>query len=325
MHKWLLKKIVILGIILVALFNVSCGGGGGDAGGGNPAVIAGYAGLTTQARITTENAESVVMMAYTGMYGPTQSVVRGDLQRQPIDLPITLYAHNFLLDTILQVYPSDRGSRTIITVTDTINSTCPGQDGSASFSLQVNDETGEFSGTFDFNNYCEGGVTFSGSIRSSGRINLTSNFFEVLSLDFINLTMTMPGESYTLNGLLEDNLISTTTSELTMELLLTDNIYNLAFWVHDYILTLHAGIGYVEMHISGMFYDPLSGYVTLSTPVPFRSYDPDYAPSEGVLVASGSNGTSARMVVESNSLFRVEADCDGDGAYEWSSGSISWF
>ena len=67
----------------------------------------------------------------------------------------------------------------------------------------------------------------------------------------------------------------------------------------------------------------------ISNPTPFRIYSSDEKPSQGVLVVDGKTGiaggsSKARLTVVSSTTYTVEADTDGDGAYDWNSGIKSW-
>jgi uncharacterized protein (DUF2141 family) len=87
--------------------------------------------------------------------------------------------------------------------------------------------------------------------------------------------------------------------------------------------------GYTDFTISGLYYDPDHGYVTVSTTTPFRLYAVNSNPSQGVLIIDGRTGiaggsTKARLTAISAGTYRVEADTNGDGSYDWNSGTLNW-
>jgi hypothetical protein len=115
-----------------------------------------------------------------------------------------------------------------------------------------------------------------------------------------------------------------------MTMLLGDNSTGEVYWVRDYTMTVTEVAYYaVTFEISGSFYDPDYGFVLLSTPVPFLiDYDDDW-PSEGVLVLTGDTGIAggsieAQLTALSSITYRVEADTNGDGFYDWNSGVLYW-
>ena len=114
-----------------------------------------------------------------------------------------------------------------------------------------------------------------------------------------------------------------------MDMYLQDGNSNDVYWINNYNIEAIEYPSYVSMTISGIFYDPHYGYVTLSTPENLIVYDYDRVPTSGILLVEGDNGvsgfpTKARLTCYSSSLFNVEADTDGDGIYDWSSGVLSW-
>jgi hypothetical protein len=136
--------------------------------------------------------------------------------------------------------------------------------------------------------------------------------------------MAIGGESYTLDGYVDSMLVSPTTLELIIDLLLIDGSTDTVYWVNDFFLSITEDVFYTEVEVSGRFYSPLDGYVVLSTLTPIRIYDGDNAPFEGVLVLSGHFSTSAMLEFVSSTSFIVYADLDGNGSYEWDSDVIFW-
>jgi hypothetical protein len=112
-------------------------------------------------------------------------------------------------------------------------------------------------------------------------------------------------------------------------MLLIDNTTSKVFWINPYNMTIFRGSDYVDFQVSGRYYHPDYGYVDISTPTAFRIYSSSTWPSQGVLVLDGKTGIAggssrARLTVISSNAYNVEADTNGDGAYEWNSGTLTW-
>jgi hypothetical protein len=76
--------------------------------------------------------------------------------------------------------------------------------------------------------------------------------------------------------------------------------------------------------MAGTFYYPDYGYVTLSTPGALIIHNGDEWPTSGALLVTGNNNSKARITAIDNLTCAVEADVDGDDAYEWDSGIVNW-
>ena len=109
-----------------------------------------------------------------------------------------------------------------------------------------------------------------------------------------------------------------------------DNSTNKVYWVQNYTIELTEETGYVDIDVSGRFYHPDHGYITITTSPPLRINDGDEYPFQGVIVVEGKDGTAggptrARLTVIDNSEYQVEADTDGDGFYDdYDSGVLNW-
>ena len=315
----------IMGVGLAVLLAVSftaCGGGGGD--GGSPAG-ASYTGLITQATIDENNAEDLVTGAYQG--GHTGAVI-GNVgaiqtgQSGNVGRPRMLKVSQVLEDALRQVDLMSRSSGTFVgiiyTETGMISGAC---GGSASYTVNVDNETGHFSGSFIFNSYCDDGVIITGGASFSGQVDVYIDELLNFSFFFNNLTVTSGSDFFTLDG---DISVDVTGSSaiMTMTMLLRDNTGEV-YLVEDYNMTLTEGWNYIDIELSGTYYDPDYGYVIITTPTPFRIYHGHEYPSNGVLVVTGNTGsaggnTKARLTALSPTTYQVEADTNGDGTYDWS-------
>ncbi|MDX1253422.1 MAG: hypothetical protein IDH49_14470 [Gammaproteobacteria bacterium] len=161
---------------LFALVLTACGGGGGD--GGTPPGIS-YTGLTTPATITQSNAARLAGGAYQGrttgnaLGGITASAQANEMN-SPVTRPDTLALSETLRNAIAKIdvtaLPKADLGAAVKTETISEQGSC---GGSLSGSATYDDITGNItSGAITFNNYCEEGVTLSGRITFSGKMNL---------------------------------------------------------------------------------------------------------------------------------------------------------
>jgi len=326
-----IKIVPLSSMILLALFFIACGGDGGE-GGVSPSAGISYTGLTTQAIIDETNAEGLAAGAYEG--GHTGSAIGGMSVAQTeasgnIGYCRMLKVSQALEGSLRQVDLMSRSDGTFIgaiyTETGAVYGDC---GGSGSYTISVNDETGDFSGSLSFSSYCEYGVTISGSVSFSGQVDVVTGDLLRFSFTFTCLTGTSGSDSVTLSGNISCDL-TVHPATMTMSMLVRDNSTGKVYWVRDYTMTVTEGPTYVDVELSGRYYDPDYGYAIVTTSTPFRIYGGDDWPSDGVLVVTGNTGiaggsTMARLTALSSSTYQIEADTDGDGSYDWDSGVLNW-
>ena len=326
---WVLS--VLLVVFLSALLG-ACGGDGDGDGDDGGAAVGPYTGLTTRALIDEDNAEDLAVDAYvTGNTG----TVAGALGAVDIEagegsgLPHAFSVSRALEDSLQYVDLLSRSGGivpgAVYEETDTVNGDCGGR---ASYSISVDDVTGEFSGSFSFDSFCTGGTIFSGSVTFSGEMDVATGDIITFTFSFDSLNYTSGSESFTLDGDISCD-VNDASATCTMDMYLTDNNSGKVYWARDYEMTWTEGSGYGEFEWSGRYYDPDYGYVDISTNTPFVIYDGDAWPSEGVLVIRGETGsaggrTRARLDALSSTTYRVQADTDGDGSYDCDSGELLW-
>jgi N-acetylneuraminic acid mutarotase len=78
-----------------------------------------------------------------------------------------------------------------------------------------------------------------------------------------------------------------------------------------------------EMEVTGTYYDPDQGYVTVSTPEPLLVSTEDW-PILGALLCIGDKNTKARLTAINDYSYRIEADTNGDNVYNYDSGVLIW-
>jgi hypothetical protein len=98
------------------------------------------------------------------------------------------------------------------------------------------------------------------------------------------------------------------------------------YWFKDVQLQMVGTDTYVDINnITGSYYDHDIGYVDISIGEPIRIYDTDNWPSSGSFIVTGTQATKARLTFVDVTQFRVDADTDGDGAYDdYSSNNVLW-
>ena len=323
----IMRMVSISSMILFAMLLAACGGGGGDGGATVETPGISYTGLTTPATIDEDNAEDLAAGAFEGgsmgaAMGGLGAIETGEGGH--IACPRMLKVSQVLEDSLRQVDLISRSDGTFIGAVTTESGTVHGDcGGSGSYTISIDDQTGEFSGTLDFSSYCDGEVIISGATSFSGEIDVDTGDILKFNFSFDNLTGTLGTDSFTLNGNISFD-VTASPATMTMAMLLQDNSTGKVYWLRDYTMTATEGANYVDVELSGRYYDPDYGYVNITTNTPFRIYDGDDWPSEGVLVITGDGNTRARLTVLSSTTYQIEADTNGDGSYDWDSGVLNW-
>ena len=316
--RLLLSAIGILGL-------VACGGGGG--GGGNaPIKPLGltYTGVTSPAIIDSNNAAELASGAFiggeTGSNFGIISSVTADQSKNVREIRLYEVAQIFSEPLYKIDIKSHRGdSLAVQTEQDTIQGDC---GGSASYTVQVDDVSGAFTGSMTFNYYCSENKTISGNAGFSGQVDINSGDFLNFNLDINMVSLSSGNQSYTIDGDLSVD-VSGPTSTASLEMKMKDNSGEV-FWVNNYVLNISEAVDYVDIEATGKFYNPTYGYVDLSTITPLRTYNNNEWPSSGELQIVGGEGTKARLIAIDENTCRIIADTNGDANYDYDSGQISW-
>ena len=320
---------ILLTIVGVSFLFMGCGGGGGGGGGGGDG-DAGleYTGEIAPAEIDQNNATAIAAGAFAA--GQTGTVMTGSEASQAYQDPTDLQIENFRTLKVPQILGSAARSMDLSpplhrlsltaeanrTISDTEDGPC---GGSVSYTLTANDLSGEFEGTFTFSGYCDHGVIISGTARATGTADPDTGNIITITFWFDDLTdgtMTMDGEM--------SMDFSDPPFVCTIECLLKDKTTGKVYWAKEYDLEIYEYPNRIEVDISGKFYHPDHGCVEVSTEEVFIIYDGDEWPTFGILLMLGANNTAVRLRAIDDTYCRIEADCDGDGNYEWNSGRLMW-
>jgi hypothetical protein len=324
----------ILFIFCLIFSFIGCGGGGGGSsndgggGGGGDGSIT-YTGRTTPATITEANAEDLVFGSLLGLeIGGSFSLNADsgggklvDKQGQTnsihpiaINLPLVL---NNTAKNIFYAHSKKSSSISIArTATNTINGNC---GGTATYTINVNDTAGSYEGTFIFAQYCEDGIVISGGTDINGTLNLATGDIITVTYLFDNLTI----DEFIYKGNVSVN-DAVTPQRITLDLLVKDSALDKVYWAKEYsILVNEITATDSEIEVTGTYYDPDQGYVTVSTREPLIVSTEDW-PILGIMLCIGGNNTKTKLTAISASSYRLEVDTNGDDTYDYNSGILVW-
>jgi hypothetical protein len=318
--------------LLAAFLLFGCGGGGG----GDSASL--YTGITSPATVTDNNAEEIALQSYQAgdLSSSTVSILGvSESGNSAVGSPKLLTLARMLKESadrmpVLSGTTVPLGSSTSAQPMATYDNTIyDGQGGSMTVHLSINEQTGEFSGTFRFNTmHGDGGELISGLASVSGSFDMTGGSFTRIRFSFNPVTMDDGTDIVSIYGRVELESDGFSASA-TMNIFLQDGNTLETVWISGYTMTLTDGPDadldgepdYVDATVTGKIYLPNFGCVVVTTPTPFRHYAGYSLPSSGVLLVTGSEGGSAKLVVNSDIPespgYHVEADLDGIPGYEW--------
>jgi hypothetical protein len=260
----------------------ACGGGGGGGGGGtNP----GFTGVQTLAAIDDTNAEQLALDAYNGgsltdSLGNIPGLLSvGGGQVQPL-APLG----RVLFDSLPEL---DFGPPTVKPLAvQTIDGTCGG-----SATANITEGQTSASGSIVFDNYCDAGVTLSGSVSLSATLNTSTNVVSI-SMSFIGLTSGGGSISGTVS-MSEDLDDPNAAMHMSMNIVLTDAL-DQTYWVDHYTMTITPGGTVDAVLFSGTYHDFDAGHVVItSDSLQVDSFTG--IPESGTLHFAGANGTYADL------------------------------
>ena len=302
---------------LISLSLMGCGGGGGGGSAETPII---YTEITTQALITADNAEELLVGSYQGVStyeGGSLAYGMSLESAEPQFSSLTLKATSSLREVMDRIdmsgFVSSSAARQV-TESETIYGNC---GGSASATINVNEVTGNFSGSITFNNFCEDGVTLGGRTSFAGNINPSTDSFTWFNMAFTNLTFRAEGKAYTMAGEMGFDFLSNTRARVTMNIRMRDDNTTKVYQLVNMVLNLTDHFSYLSATMTGRYYDPVHGYVDMTTPVPLQIYYYEDWPTTGVLMIQGRNNTAATMTFGINYSYWIQADTNGDGNADW--------
>lgn len=314
-------KLFFIMLLPILLSMVACGGGGGGGGESSSSGIT-YTGITTQATIDSTNADTLSNSALEGGYIASQFST-GAVQRENLARPYYIDLYVTMEEAIQQMDLKPSQNAVLAGAISRETGTLNGKFGNAQYDIQLDTVTGVFSGTFVFNGYSADGIlSITGPASFSGTYNSISGQFPQLSFTFDSLVVTDGITSKTLKMTISyDNRTNPATVKMDGLLYSAQTGETTAAY---YALTVSKSATYVDFSFSGKIYLHDYGYVNISTTNAFRINSGQKKPFQGVLIVDGKSGTKARLTALSSTQYKVEADTNGDGTYEWDSGSVQW-
>jgi hypothetical protein len=326
---YLFRRIALFLVVIGFLAILSaCSGSSGS-----PPVL-NYSGETKGVVIDAENAEALLAGAYEGGQTATVLNIFGAVQvdAQPTGGTPRLLALAGTFDEFLSGLDLGQPVQyagAIITDSETLPGSCGGE---VYYDVSIDSIFGDFSGTADFREYCDKAnpdLVLDGITEFYGDYDLLTLEIDDFSFIFRGLTGITDAGSFTLDGSMNGN-VSTTRAYVKANAVLTDNTTQKDYWLKDFEVTAVKGLSFLDLTVTGRYYDYDYGYVDVSTEEPFRLYDSDDWPASGILLLTGGEGsaggsTMARLVVIDSSSYEVEADTDGDGEFDdYYSGPLLW-
>lgn len=312
---WVLTALVALAVL------AACGGGGGAtvaASDPGPA----YKGISSQAKIKEDNALDLAFAGYAGG-NLGSSIGRGSLAKTTTDAPaaaapnlsqLTSELKSSALQLVLasdaQRLQKDASSAKVLRRAESFEITGL-SGGIASYSMEINDAAGSFSGTVSFVDYSTDRYTFSGNAEITGTIDQTQEAIKFFTLSFKSLKVT-DGYTIDLTGSISWRFdLSAPADTMAMNMVLLDDFSGKTYWFKDYVVKNNYGYEFMTQDISGRYFDPGHGFVDITTDATIVI---DYLygwPMQGTLTFSGSGRTSVRLTFAQERVV-IGADFDGD-------------
>jgi len=307
-----MKRLLLsVGQLALFAFLSGCGGGGGGSTTPyNPLESLPYTGSTSAALIDSADVEELMVIAYFGnAIGNSAFRDLGVESAASPQRPADGANAPALLAAAQEPYIEDGAC-----------------GGTATYDLDVDVNNGNFHGTITYAGFDDCDLMLTGSVPVSGQLNLQTFLFNNMTAMFELLEMR--GEQFGLWVVSGRYEFSEYTGGATIngDLRVRDDSGRV-YWFDSYHTTIAQGYdtqSYEDESLAGRFYDPDRGYVDLATETPVRTYVGESVPSSGALLAGGADGASARLSFLSTVLYRVEADTDGDGSYDYDTGRLHY-
>ena len=326
------KAGALIGTLAVLALIAGCSGGGSIA----PPTL-NYTGATTPVAITEDNAEAVLFGAYEGgLLGSVFNVLgaaRAESTSQAINMPrihdLAAVLESFLHDIDLQSQQPGMPAGALISHSDTLFGSC---GGAVYYNVDLDSIFGDFSGTADFRDYCDVSnpdLMLDGVTDFSGDFEVFSLEIDDFSFVYRDLKVNSNTGDYILNGSMSGSA-SMTWAAIYTSSVLQDVLTAKTYWLKDFVINTVQGNGFIDIALTGRYYDHDYGYVDVRTEEPIRVYDNADWPASGILAGEGAAGeqggnTMARLIVLDTDFYQIEADTDGDGSFDdYASGPLRW-
>lgn len=193
--------------------------------------------------------------------------------------------------------------------------------GKAEIKWSYNIDSDKVSMTIKFHDYCsDQGITLDGTVE------IEDDFFlDQITMTFKSLKSTFEEseQNTTMSGTIEveEGPISLI---FDMNVTMRNNTTDKTYKVEDLTVEMIDDGFEIEVILSGRFYDHDNGYCDTSTEISIKFLDSSDMPYEGSLLIEGANNTKALLTIIDEESYEVEADTNGDGTFNYSSGTLTW-
>ncbi len=275
----------------------ACGGGDGSSAGAPTTQAFSYTGSTRAATLSDSNAASLAGAARASAVAGIE--VTGALTAiQIAEVPVARDAHHTtarVVERIVTHTATRSGSAGLVAGIGTGSEIIAGSCGGTANVVIRSANSATIIGSVRFNHFCEPEVVF-----VSGSVDFTAN-------------ITLTGDP--VNPVLVLSLAITTASgeRLSVYARHAGTVY----WIDALDLAITTvRSAYSEVTLSGNFFHPVHGYVTVSTPATLRVLASDHYPSSGSLLLTDTGNRRALLSALDATRYQLQIDADADGAYE---------
>jgi len=321
MSGYVKKAVWILTALVALVALAACGeGGGATVAASDPGPA--YKGVSSQARVKEDNAVDLAFDAYAGG-NLGSSLGWRSMAKTATDAPAPVAPNlsqltSALKTSVLQLIMASDATRLqkaassakVLRRAESFD--VPGWFGGvASYSMDIDDATGSFSGTVRFVDFTTDRYIFSGNADITGTVDQAQQAIELFTLSFKSLKVTS-GYTLDLTGAISWTFdLSAPADTMAMNMVLLDEFSGKTHWFKDYIVKSTYGYAFMTQDISGRYFDPDHGFVDFATDATIVI---DYLyewPRQGTITFSGSGRTSVRLTFEQDRIV-IGADLDGD-------------
>lgn len=319
------RKMKWIAVFSILALLTACGGGGGGNSrdsDSDPATPIEYGGITDRALITEHNAENLAIGSYNSAILGTATNTGFSKQRAVVaDRTVIPFGHNAMSAmrrSVQKIYYQQGPERGASNKTEHAENVVDGNcGGSLSVAFDVDESTGEFEGSFDYQTFCEDGVTLDGRGRMKGVFEDGFTRIRQIRMTYNRISVDGPESSYEISGWIDVEVHDNDSETDRMDVVLQDGVSGKIYWIHDYMVTLRWAYNYYDVELSGQYFDPDEGYVDIRTEQPIRFDSNHDWPFQGVLKITGRDAAWVTMSYNLSGYCRFEADFDNDGRIDW--------
>ncbi len=280
--------------IALAATLIACGGGSGGGSAGSASFS--YTGSKSAAAISGSNAAALAgAAAKSTVAGAGVTDAFGAVRISPLALARDAnHATALVVERIVTQKLTGAGGGSLLTGTGTGSEVIAGPCGGSALVAISSASATSISGTVSFSNFCEPDVIFvSGTVTFTADVTLIGN----------------PVTAVTINA-----LSITTPDSDKLSIYVRDS--GAVYWAHGLNITITASPSYHDVTVSGVFYHPAYGHVTLSTPTILRVLLADRYPSSGSLLLTDTQNRRALITALDATTYQLQIDADANGSYE---------